>query len=339
MKVLILLTWADYPISSCPFLLSQKFLFGTTLAFIARILFFLFPQLSLVIQTITTNKNQKLMNRFCLLLFIFCIVLTSTAWAQLKLNIKQIPNSTDWGVYVQPCDDVMPSSNTITGSAQVTVVVPVGNDIENIASHHGHWAENATVSGPDESPTKNYISIGFITDSPQIVYEVGNETLLFSFEMTGAVVDDPELIENDLDPFAVFPNSVNSNPGNEISVLDIGASPIGYYYYSGNYVEGEDNNCTTVIDTTIINPQDSTMNDDPTATVEEIMDKIVFSLAPNPTSEWITVKFNIHAANKEGTIRLWTASGISIGQLEKSKQSDMTLNVGGLAQRIIFYQL
>ena len=270
------------------------------------------------------------MNRFHTLLTAFCILLTTTAWSQLKLNIKQLPDTEHWGVYVKPCGDIAPTANTITGSAQVTVVLPIGNDIENVIQYAGHWMENASVSGPDEAPTKNYISFGFLIDNPQIILERGKETLLFSFDVDGLAEGMPYLINNENDPFASLPNSVTTNPGNEISVLDMGTDPIAYYFYSGNYQDEEDLSCSPVQDTT-----DS--NDNPTPTNEQLGGDGFFSLSPNPAIDWIKVDFARHSDMQEsGSVHLWAASGISLGELEKSTHEGMTLNVAALSPGMYF---
>ena len=204
-----------------------------------------------------------------------------------------MPDAGVYGVYVKPCGDIMPSASTITGSAQVTVVLPIGNDIKDLSLYAGVWQQNATVSGPEESPNKNYISFGFLTDSPQILLEVGKETLLFTFEIDGNATE-PKLMDNNQDPFAVFPNSLNTNPGNEMSILDIGASPVGYYYYAGNYFDDDPKSCTVTVDTTNTETTDTTSNngETPTSTLDEIGEEFYFTLSPNPTSQWIKVDFS-----------------------------------------------
>ncbi len=277
------------------------------------------------------------MNNLRLSLASLCLLITFTAWSQLKLSLQQLPDGTSWGVYVNTCNAVSPSSNTITGSGQVTILLPLGNDISDLVNHAGLWDENATVSGPEEAPGLNYISIGFISDSPQIVYMPGEGTLLFSFSVEGNAPGEPQLIDNETDPFADFPNSLNSNPGNEMSVLDIGTVPVGYYYYTGNYTGADDAGCAGVVDTTIVDPPDTTGgNGNPTSTLEQMNEEKYFTLAPNPTSEWITLHFGARSVKTNGQIKLWTASGISIGQLAKNGQSRMTLNVGALPNGLYF---
>ncbi len=275
------------------------------------------------------------MNWFRLLLSIGCTFLTCTAFSQLKFSLQPMPAAGTYGVYVKPCGDIAPSAGTITGSGQVTVVLPLGNDITNLSMHAGVWQQNATVSGPEESPHKNYISFGFLTDSPQILLEAGAETLLFTFEINGTATS-PALMENDLDPFAAFPNSLNSNPGNEMSILDVGTSPVGYYYYEGNYSEDDPSSCVTS-DTTQTEPVDSTNTngENPTAVNDLTRPDNYFTLSPNPATQWIKIDFNDQKLI-EGTIRLYTANGVAFGQMRHHNQRKMKWNISELPSGLYF---
>ncbi|MBI5917385.1 MAG: hypothetical protein HY842_18610 [Bacteroidetes bacterium] len=139
-----------------------------------------------------------------------------------------------WGVYARPnpASGIDPTTNTITGSGQVTVVMPLNFTWSGLTSVSGAWTANAPVHGPVENPTKSYISFGFVGDVPQIQVQAGQETLLFTFLRDEACPDSMYLIDNDTDPFNVLPNSMNSNPGNEITMFDAG---VGLYSYIGLY--------------------------------------------------------------------------------------------------------
>ncbi|MEZ4957319.1 MAG: T9SS type A sorting domain-containing protein [Saprospiraceae bacterium] len=293
------------------------------------------------------------MNWYRLLLSFCCILITCTAFSQLKFNVKSMPDAGTYGVFVKPCGDLTPSANTITGSAQVTLVLPMGNDVASVSQYAGLWQQNATVSGPDEAPNKNYFSFGFLTDNPQIVLEAGKETLLFTFEINGSSTS-PELLDNEHDPFAAFPNSLNSNPGNEMSILDVAVNPIGYYYYAGNYSEDDPNSCTVTVDTTVVEPIDSTdiepvdttdmepvdttttNGENPTATLNEIGSGFYFSISPNPASDWIKVEFTNKGNKDSGRVRLFTANGVSIGEMKRDGQQKMKWNVSELPSGLYF---
>ena len=168
----------------------------------------------------------------------------SSAFGQLYLKLQLMDDST-WGVYVKPIG-VTPTSSTITGSGQVTIVMPASFSYTNMQSVSGTWQANAVVIAPVENDTMKYVSFGLITDSPKIIYVEDEETLLFTFKRPGICPDSIYLIDCNTgsitDPFCpdindATPgvNSMNSNPGNEFSVIDFGASPTGFYGYSGNY--------------------------------------------------------------------------------------------------------
>ena len=143
-----------------------------------------------------------------------------------------MPDGNSWGVYVRP-EGISPSTTTITGSAQVTIVVHNNFVWDNLTSYSGLWSNNATVSSPVENPDMTYYSFGLVTDVPQIIYYPDSTTLLFTFRRASSCPDTIYLIDNQEDPFAQAPNSVNSNPGNEISVFDL--TNAGFYNYAGNY--------------------------------------------------------------------------------------------------------
>lgn len=169
----------------------------------------------------------------------------STTFAQLDLKIQLMEDSL-WGVYVKPKTTITPSLNTITGSAQVTIVAPTGftlasSQITNVA---GQWSLNSIVTAPPENSNYDYFSIGFTDDDPHIDYIYDTETLLFTIERVGACPDTMYLIDNVNDPFlpenSANPgcgpgtNSACNNPGNEFSVWDAGNGG-AQYFYAENY--------------------------------------------------------------------------------------------------------
>ncbi|MCR9287753.1 MAG: hypothetical protein NXI23_10245 [Bacteroidetes bacterium] len=180
-----------------------------------------------------------------LLIASFLVLSFSSTFAQLDLKIQLMEDSL-WGVFVKPQGSITPTTSTITGSAQVTIVAPTGFNLQDsqIIDVAGSWELNAPVVAPVENPTMDYFSIGFDTDNPQIVYESGEETLLFTISRTGNCPDTLYLIDNTTDPFipdnSAFPgcgpgtNSECNNPGNNIDVFDAGAGG-AQYFYTGNY--------------------------------------------------------------------------------------------------------
>lgn len=146
-----------------------------------------------------------------------------------------MPDGTKWGIYAVTEVGTNPTLNTLTGTGQVTLVAPLGFTIVDFNPVSGLWQNNAVINGPTENPTKSYISFGLINDTPQILYSPTAPTLLFTFRKALSYCPDEfYLIENNVDPFDQLPNSVNSNPGNELTVLDFGANPPTQYAYGKN---------------------------------------------------------------------------------------------------------
>jgi hypothetical protein len=313
------------------------------------------------------------MNRVLSLLFFhaFLALVPNLLSAQVNLKVEAITGSTDtYGVYVKVCDDQSPSSNTITGSGQVTLKYPVGKVFTGFASVSGNWQPGAPVVGPAEAPDKVYVSVGFQQDLPHILYQADGETLLFTFKLTGAAPGTPSLIVNGQDPFDQLPNSMSSNPGNELTVFDFGVQPVGLYTYVGNYTNGSVN-CgnepqdttvvnppgdTTTQDTTIVNPpgdtttQDTTIVNPPGDTTTQ--DTTIINPPGDTTQQTSSVRelekradqFTIYptpafewvtvkfldSAMAGGTIRIYTLSGVPIGAIERGQRPELTLSVNGL---------
>ncbi len=153
--------------------------------------------------------------------------------SDLNFKLKLMDDNKTWGVFVVPGEAINPSKRSTTGSGQVTVVAPIGFSYIGMENISGTWIENARVDGPMEAPGKAYISFGFVSDEPRIKYVQGKETLLFTFisEDSDAEIT---LIDNVNDPFAT-PNTYNTNPGNDLGVIDFGYEngPL-YYGYGAN---------------------------------------------------------------------------------------------------------
>ena len=187
-------------------------------------------------QTKTTKMNTL---RFFFALSL--VTLTTTLFSQsnntsnsLLFTIKLMPDQS-YGVFVKPDNNILPSNRTATGSGQVTIVAPVDFTYANLENYGGTWVENARVDAPAEASDKSYVSFGFVTDEPKIQLYPNEETLLFTFT-TDAIEGTFELIDNETDPF-VTPNSRNTNPGNDLGIIDFGTNGgLKYYAYANNYV-------------------------------------------------------------------------------------------------------
>ncbi|MCC6724152.1 MAG: T9SS type A sorting domain-containing protein [Saprospiraceae bacterium] len=320
-----------------------------------------------------SQQEQKLkqMNKVLLLsLFALSCFLPSLSNAQVNLKIAPVPGQNGvWGVYTKVCGNASPTGNTITGSGQVTFKFPSGASVANLTSISGTWSQNATVLNPSESVGFTYVSVGFLVDNPQIIYQSNNETLLFTFVLNGSSAT-PQLLQNGVDPFDHLPNSANSNPGNELTVLDFGTQPLGIYTYVGNFVgnttscesEPQDTINTTPIDTTQNGGGDSTVIDtthgggdstvidttgqggggdttitNPNDSTQQASgvhglngDALHFNFYPTPAFEWLTVEFSDSKNSEGGSVKLFTLNGVLIGEIERGGKGSVKINVSGL---------
>ncbi len=160
----------------------------------------------------------------------------------LQLSLKRLPDGKTWGVYLKTDNAVSPSTRTSVGTGQVTIVAPVNFYYTKLISRAGTWVENARVDSPAEAKNMSYISFGFLADEPRVMLFEGEETLLFTFVCPSDFNGKINLFDNQNDPFTA-PNSYNTNPGNDIGIIDFGRSEnLAYYGYSTNY--NEDHNTT-----------------------------------------------------------------------------------------------
>ena len=151
----------------------------------------------------------------------------------IEFSLQKISDQT-WGVYAKPSVNISPSTQTTTGSGQVTLVAPKDFAYTDLKNMGGAWVENARVDGPVEAHNKSYISFGFVTDSPKLNLYPNELSLLFTILVAEEFEGSFALFENGNDPFAV-PNSYESNPGNDIGIIDYGGeSGLQYYTYAGN---------------------------------------------------------------------------------------------------------
>ncbi|MEM1120354.1 MAG: T9SS type A sorting domain-containing protein [Bacteroidota bacterium] len=146
-----------------------------------------------------------------------------------------MPEDNLWGVFVKADSTIQPSQNIVMGTGQVTIVAPTGFEVANLTSYMGSWVQNATVKAPVENKEKDYISFGIRLVEAVSELGVYDEVLVLTFGTTDA--DCPSslsLIESD-DPFVTtVPNSLNTNPGNDLRMVDIGNGR-RIYDYKGNY--------------------------------------------------------------------------------------------------------
>ena len=143
---------------------------------------------------------------------------------QFKLQLLEADK---WGVYAKPSVPI--GNSAITGSGQVTLVMPLHYQWGSLASVNGIWINNTNAHGPAENPSKTYASFGW--QAMDIPFQTNAETLLFTFKRIGSCPDSIYLIDAEFDPFNQLPNSINSNPGNELTIF----LPGSLYYFESNY--------------------------------------------------------------------------------------------------------
>lgn len=171
----------------------------------------------------------------CLALLFMTLSFSTTSYAQLYTKLQWMPDDNLWGVFVKTDTTIQPSQNIILGSGQVTVVAPNDFEVTNMTSYMGSWIQNARVNGPIENPEKDYISFGIRLSEAVSELGVYEEVLILTFSTTDSECPGSlYLIEED-DPFvSTTPNSMNTNPGNDLQMVDIGKDR-SIYQYKGNY--------------------------------------------------------------------------------------------------------
>ncbi len=170
------------------------------------------------------------------LLAVLLLILATSASAQIDFRIGISTDGQTYTVYAKPKNSISPSTNTMTGTGQVTLVAPHGFQYNSFTSLKGTWGTQPTVKAPVENPNFDYISVGLLNDAPfpnNIQYVVGQETAIFRLKRTSACTGPVMLIETN-DPFYP-PNSVGANVGNDIGVIDVGKPGFPFYIWISNY--------------------------------------------------------------------------------------------------------
>jgi|GEM_PF-1266028 len=134
-----------------------------------------------------------------------------------------------------------PNEPILTLTSQMTIKVPhgVGADrfmiADLLSSVPGtSWSLTSRIDAPIEDRSSDYLSfVVSFTGGDYGVYDWvgGQEVKVFTFRNTGACLGITRLMENDTDPFNQLPNSMGTNPGNQIDVYTINRDNA----YIGNY--------------------------------------------------------------------------------------------------------
>ncbi|MEO1259908.1 MAG: hypothetical protein AAFZ15_14035 [Bacteroidota bacterium] len=157
-----------------------------------------------------------------------------SAFSQIEFKLHWMDKEQQWGVFARLEEGATINPFNIVGSGQVTLLAPTGTSFRGMHSVSGEWVQNAFIQAPEEKPDTDYISFGLISNDPEIMLLPDQETLLFTFKpRDGNCPEFLSLINND-DPLAIYPNSANSNAGNDLSVMD--PRTMKMYNFARNYM-------------------------------------------------------------------------------------------------------
>ncbi len=275
---------------------------------------FVFPHLTKVRLSHSLKKKQITMSKKVLSLVAWgalMLLLPTMMTAQLQYSLKYDNAASQWGVYVKNTVPMPPTSRTTTGSGQVTIVVSRGFVFEGFQTVSGIWQQNARVNRPVENPTKDYISVGFQADIPQIVLDEQEPTLLFTFMKTGACPDEIYLMHNH-DPFS-SPNSSGSNPNNDMTIVNTNHGVV--YRYDGVYEP-----CAG-----FCKPCDESQFEAPATTSTRFVVNPNFSIYPNPSNGTV----NVQTTETFDKVKVFDVLGRVVAQFEEQQE---VLNLNQLTE-------
>lgn len=207
--------------------------------------------------------------------------------AQLYTKLQWMPDDNHWGIFVKVDSSIQPTRDILLGSGQLTVVVPTGFEIGEMKSYMGSWVENARANAPIENPEKDYVSFGIQLSEAITQLGTNPEVLILTFnEANGNCPASLNLIDKD-DPFvATSPNSLNTNPGNDLQMIDLGNAR-SIYRYEENY-DKDSWNCN--------------VEENVVTSLTDLENKSIINVFPNPFKEVLT--FELLHKNKNTNLEL-----------------------------------
>jgi len=264
------------------------------------------------------NNRLKVILIFCSLNFFF----STLSFAQLYTKLQWMPEENHWGIFVRADSTIQPTRNILLGSGQLTVVVPTGFEIGEVTSHMGAWIQNARANTPIEQPEKDYVSFGvqLSEEIPQL--GMTDEALVLTFSpVDGACPTSLYLIEQD-DPFAMAnPNSLNTNPGNDLQMIDVG-NGASIYRYNGNYAR-DSWNC---------NREENVIT-----SLEDLAYQPTITVFPNPFEEAINFELFQNTTLADLEITIQDNLGKIVHQ-QVMKESSLTITLE-VAPALYIYQI
>lgn len=265
-----------------------------------------------------SNTKLKAIFTFCCLNLFFSTI----SLAQLYTKLQWMPEENLWGIFVKADSSIQPTRNILLGSGQLTVVAPAGFQIGEVTSYMGAWIENARANTPIEQPEKDYISFGVQLSEAVTQLGTNEEALILTFSpVDGECPASLYLIEGN-DPFVTTsPNSLNTNPGNDLQLIDVG-NGVSIYGYSGNYA---------------IDSWNCNIEEQVTTSLEDFENKTVINVFPNPFNE----KINFELFPKNNLADLQITIHDNLGKIVH--RQIMTENSLGIDLKVIpalyFYQI
>jgi len=193
-----------------------------------------------------------------------------------------------WGVIARPTTGFEEPNDILIGSGQITLLLKNNgvDQIQNISSVNGRWNSNPiSTKGPLEAPSINYVSVSLANSGRPFPIKNNKEFLLFTFQASSCL-DTVGLIENNIDPFTRIPNSNNSSPGIDLSILVPSTGQI--YNWKNNYAPFA-HSCKDCDEDGIVDALEDTNgdgvftpNEDASNLCNNDMDELATPAAPSP---------------------------------------------------------
>lgn len=190
------------------------------------------------------NKGKAPTNIVWLVLLLFVSI---AGFGQVSYRVGLDPDNKTYRLYMKSVVSYVGVQAKIS-TAQMTLVVPhtIGNQYfqptnikgKIVGANQMIW-NVSRVNSPTENQLSDYISFGYSGSGSPVLFDINaNEEIeLLSFENSGVCAGSVSLIPTN-DPF-LPPNSQNTNPGNQITILGFGTANA----YINNY--GSSVNCQT----------------------------------------------------------------------------------------------
>ena len=178
--------------------------------------------------------NAKLLKALQIATVSLLAIAATQAEAGVKFRVAYNPVNGIYSLFMKP--DNVPTPDLLL-SSQVTLVVPhraTPIELTNVKTTvtNATWMQHSRVNAPTENTSADYISIGYFIggSAPKFSWAANTEKRVFTFTSSQGCIAGLKLMENS-DPFNQMPNSVGTNPGNEITNYGWGMSNA----YTGNY--------------------------------------------------------------------------------------------------------